>query len=69
MNLVIDASAAYDLLTSGRCAEKVLGAEDILAPDLIVSELLNARMIATLSLSEAASRLADTLDHPVYDCM
>ena len=43
MTVVLDASAAYDLLTEGRCETQIAGARDILAPDLIVSELLNAR--------------------------
>ena len=43
MIVVLDASAAYDLLTQGRCEPQIVGARDILAPDLIVSDVLNAR--------------------------
>jgi len=41
--LVVDASAAYDLLEESLTAEKLLGAKELIAPDLIVAELLNAR--------------------------
>lgn len=43
MIVVIDASAAYDLLSEGRCAQRIVGAQDLVAPDLITAELLNAR--------------------------
>lgn len=41
--IVVDASAAYDLLTEGQCQPKIRGASELIAPDLIVAELLNAR--------------------------
>jgi predicted nucleic acid-binding protein len=47
--VVMDASAAYDLLTEARCAAKIEGADELIAPDLIVPELLNARWKAARS--------------------
>lgn len=41
--MVVDASAAYELLTEQRTLKKIAGAAELLAPDLIVPELLNAR--------------------------
>ena len=43
MTLVIDASAAYGLLVGDRLDDIVEGNSELLAPDLIVAELLNAR--------------------------
>lgn len=43
MSIVLDASAVYDLLTAERCREHISGARELIAPDLIVPELLNAR--------------------------
>jgi len=91
--LVVDASAAYDLLTEGRCAQRILGAEELISPDLIVAELLNARwkvarsrqavpqldtilefldrlrLVPSLRYAADAARLAERLNHPVYDCL
>ena len=93
MILVIDASAAYDLLTEGRCARRILGAEELISPDLVVAELLNARwkvarsreavpqlddvlefldrlrILPSLPYGADAARLAERLNHPVYDCL
>ena len=43
MILIVDASAAYDLLTEGRSEYRISGAQELLSVDLIVLELLNAR--------------------------
>jgi predicted nucleic acid-binding protein len=59
--LVIDASAAYDLLTEGRCAQHILGAEELISPDLIVAELLNARWKVARS-REAVPQLDTVLE-------
>lgn len=93
MILVVDASAAYDLLTEGRSAHRIVGAEELISPDLIVAELLNARwkvvrsrqaappldivleffdrlhIVSSLRYAADAARLAERLDHPVYDCL
>jgi len=42
--LVIDASAVYDVLAEGRCAQRISGAEEPISPDLIVAELVNERV-------------------------
>ncbi len=43
MKVVLDASAAYVLLVDARADDVVRGADEILAPDLVVPEVLNAR--------------------------
>lgn len=55
MILVVDASAAYDLLTEGRCERRILGAKELLSIDLIVAELLNARWKVVRSHEAAPS--------------
>jgi len=61
MILVVDASAAYELLTEGRCTASMVGAQDIIAPDLIVCELLNARWKVMRS-GDKAPRLETILE-------
>jgi predicted nucleic acid-binding protein len=51
--LVVDASAAYDLLTERTCADRVRGVQELIAPDLVVAELLNARWKAERSGKKA----------------
>jgi predicted nucleic acid-binding protein len=94
VKIIIDASAAFIMLaTPTRVAEVFADATDVLAPELIVAELLNARwkmtrtgapapsldtvlglferirLVATVLYAADAARLAQRLDHPVYDCL
>ncbi len=43
MNLVLDASAVYVILSGAGADDVLRAAEDVSAPDLLVPELLNAR--------------------------
>ena len=61
MTIVLHASAAYDLLTEANCRDKIAGADDLIAPDLIVPELLNARWNVARS-GEAAPTLQRAID-------
>ena len=61
MTIVVDASAAYDLLTQATCQAKIVGASELIAPDLIVPELLNARWKVSRS-GVPAPKLEDTLE-------
>lgn len=55
MKLVLDASAAYDVLEENTYARRIDGAKELLAPDLIVAELLNARWKVTRTKAVAPS--------------
>ena len=93
MTIVLDASAAYDLITVETCAAKVAEASEFIAPDLIVPELLNVRwkvmqsrssaptlkrvldflerlrLLPSLVYARDAAALAESIAHPVYDCL
>jgi predicted nucleic acid-binding protein len=93
VTLVLDASAAYGFLVSKRWDEAVRNAHELVAPDLIVAEVLNARwkvarsegvapdvdptlefltrlrIMPSLPYAPDALRLAERLEHPIYDCL
>ena len=92
MSVVLDASAAYEMLAGDDWDASIREVYEFLAPDLIIAELLNARwkiarsgnvapgidptldflarlrIMPSLPYAAVATRLAERLDHPVYDC-
>jgi predicted nucleic acid-binding protein len=93
MKRVIDASMAYGIMQSDSWDDVVGASIELIAPDLIIAELLNARwkaarlgrpapsvnevlefavrvrILPSVIYGAGAAKLADRLDHPIYDCL